>query len=70
MAYKERHGHCNVPSNYSEDPALGSWVKSQRRNYKLLRQGLPSNMTRERFSQLQALGFEWRCARRSNSSQK
>merc|ERR1712194_826589 len=24
--YKDREGHCDVPSNYSENPELGRWV--------------------------------------------
>jgi hypothetical protein len=25
-AYKEKHGHCQVPTNYVENPQLGRWV--------------------------------------------
>lgn len=33
-AYKEEHGHANVPKNDTENRLLGYWVKNQRRNYK------------------------------------
>jgi len=51
--------HCNVPSNYNENPQLATWVKCQRRQYKLHCQGKPSNMTDKRINQLVSLGFEW-----------
>lgn len=51
--------HCNVPSNYNENPQLATWVKCQRRQYKLHCQGKPSNMTPLRIDQLETLGFEW-----------
>jgi hypothetical protein len=52
-AYKERHGHCNVPHEWSEDPGLGQWVATQRKNRK---QG---RLTPERVRQLLQLGFQW-----------
>ena len=33
--FKQRTGHCNVPSLYHENQALSTWIKSQRRQYKL-----------------------------------
>jgi hypothetical protein len=33
-SYKEEHGNCNVPTHYRKNPALGSWVTSQRRYMK------------------------------------
>lgn len=51
--------HCNVPSNYNENPQLATWVKCQRRQYKLHVEGKPSNMTTLRVQQLEGLGFEW-----------
>jgi len=57
--FKKEHGHCTVPSNYSDRP-LASWVKCQRRQYKLYTtKGQRSTMTDERFMQLKAVGFEW-----------
>jgi len=30
VQYKSVHGDCNVPSEWGEDPQLGSWVGKQR----------------------------------------
>eukprot|EP00980_Cylindrotheca_fusiformis_P022790 scaffold9762_cov83-Cylindrotheca_fusiformis.AAC.1 len=58
-AYRRAHGHCNVPSQYPENPQLATWVKCQRRQCKIFRQGKKSNMTMERFTALDKLGFIW-----------
>jgi len=51
VRFKEEHGHCNVPRGWSENPALGTWVSSQRsRRGKLSPDGV---------KRLEALGFEW-----------
>ena len=55
--FKSSKGHCNVPSSYPENTALSTWVKSQRRQYKLFVSGAPSTMTMERLQELQNLGF-------------
>jgi hypothetical protein len=61
--------HCNVPSNYHANPQLATWVKCQRRQYKLHIEGKPSNMTSSRVRELESLGFEWelRAYKKSNS---
>lgn len=56
--YREKYGHCNVPSN-SSDKKLATWVKCQRRQYKLYWDGKPSAMSPERILQLEKVGFEW-----------
>eukprot|EP00339_Tiarina_fusa_P014509 CAMPEP_0117076030 /NCGR_PEP_ID=MMETSP0472-20121206/53607_1 /TAXON_ID=693140 ORGANISM="Tiarina fusus, Strain LIS" /NCGR_SAMPLE_ID=MMETSP0472 /ASSEMBLY_ACC=CAM_ASM_000603 /LENGTH=425 /DNA_ID=CAMNT_0004801785 /DNA_START=32 /DNA_END=1310 /DNA_ORIENTATION=- len=58
QTFRSLHGHCNVPSNYT-DRSLAIWVKCQRRQFKLFRQGARSTMNQERFSQLEVLGFDW-----------
>ena len=58
-AYRLEHGHCNVPSTYRANRKLASWVKCQRRHYKLYRKGLPSTMTEYRVEALNDLGFVW-----------
>eukprot|EP00980_Cylindrotheca_fusiformis_P002493 scaffold586_cov68-Cylindrotheca_fusiformis.AAC.2 len=58
-AFRREHGHCNVPSQYPENPQLATWVKCQRRQCKIFRQGKKSNMTMERFTALDKLGFIW-----------
>lgn len=57
--YQRQHSHCNVPSNYSANPALAMWVKSQRRQYKMLKEGRQSSMTKVRLQQLRDIGFTW-----------
>lgn len=57
--FRKTFHHCNVPSNFSDNPQLATWVKCQRRQYKLHVEGKPSNMTKKRISQLESLGFEW-----------
>mmetsp|Transcript_8035 Transcript_8035/g.12730 ORF Transcript_8035/g.12730 Transcript_8035/m.12730 type:complete len:677 (-) Transcript_8035:217-2247(-) len=58
--YRSIHGDCNVPSSYTENPKLATWIKCQRRQYKLLQEGKTSNMTLERMTELQRVGFCWR----------
>ena len=53
VEFKEKHGHCNVPRQYKENPQLGRWVNNQRWaecNGKLVP---------ERKRQLDELGFVW-----------
>ena len=57
--FRKVYMHCNVPSNYSENPQLATWVKCQRRQYKLHSEGKPSNMTQQRIHELEGIGFEW-----------
>lgn len=57
--FRKIYMHCNVPSNYSENSQLATWVKCQRRQYKLHAEGKASNMTTLRISELESLGFEW-----------
>lgn len=39
-AYKEKYGHCLVPKRYKEDPKLGTWVDTQRVQYKKMKKKL------------------------------
>ncbi len=52
-AYVRRHGHCAVPSRWSEDPTLARWVVKQRL---LRKRGL---LSPQRIDRLTRLGFEW-----------
>ena len=69
LTYKERHGHCRVPSYCKEIPQLASWVKCQRRQYKLFWEGNRSSMTLERIQSLEEIGFTWE-VRPDGGSQK
>ncbi|KAL7557493.1 hypothetical protein ACA910_019339 [Epithemia clementina (nom. ined.)] len=61
MAYKRENGHCLVPNRYPDDPSLGSWVSTQRRQHRILLEGgnEPTSMTEERIARLEAIGFQW-----------
>jgi hypothetical protein len=41
-AYKRRHGDCNVPRSWAEDPRLGQWVSDQRKGKRKLDRGEPA----------------------------
>jgi len=67
--YRVKYGNCNVPSNY-QDKKLATWVKCQRRQYKLYNAKRPSAMSLERINELEKIGFEWEIrASNSRSSQ-
>ena len=54
QAYQQEHsGSCNLPTRYYPDLNLGRWVQKQRSKYK---KGL---LAKERFDQLEAIGFQW-----------
>lgn len=57
--FRQTYMHCNVPSNFNDNPRLATWIKCQRRQYKLYMHGKPSNMTPQRIQHLENLGFEW-----------
>jgi hypothetical protein len=68
--YKNKHGDCNVPHRWAEDPQLGSWVLKQRANKKGLDRGEPCKwMTAARVAKLEALGFEWEMSVAARSKQ-
>lgn len=70
IEFKSQHGHCNVPSLYPTNQKLATWVKCQRRQYKLYKINNPrSNMTIERLDRLNAIGFHWelRCRGSANT---
>ena len=53
VAYRAKHGDCNVPVYWSENPRLGSWVEWQRRARKL---GI---ITEDHLQRLDRIGFAW-----------
>ncbi|CAJ1945913.1 unnamed protein product [Cylindrotheca closterium] len=59
LEYRAREGNCNVPCRYAKNPQLGMWVRSQRREYKLLCEGQLSRLTPERYRVLDDMGFVW-----------
>jgi len=56
VAFKAKHGHCNVPSRSGK---LGRWVNRQREQYRLSKVGKSSYMTDERVQKLESIGFQW-----------
>ncbi|MDX2370869.1 MAG: Helicase associated domain protein [Colwellia sp.] len=54
--YKEEHDDCNVPNRYetSTGLALGGWVGSRRREYKV------NKLSTERIQRLEEIGFQWK----------
>ena len=59
LEFKSQYGHCVVPIKYTAHPKLGSWVSSQRYQYRLYKEGKSSAMTEERVRELESLGVEW-----------
>lgn len=57
--YRCLHGHTNVPGSYIANPQLATWVKCQRRQFKLYSEGRPSSLSPSRIQDLEKLGFEW-----------
>ena len=61
QSYKAKTGHCIVPQGFKENPKLAGWVRTQRAQYKLLKEGKKSSATEERVAKLDSIGFEWAC---------
>ncbi len=53
LDFRERFGHCRVPSKWKEGRALGIWVDTQRRSHE------KGTMSPERSERLTAIGFQW-----------
>jgi len=51
--YREEHGDCNVPLDWSENNQLADWVNAQCARYK------SRNLSKERIERLEDIGFEW-----------
>ena len=57
--YKAKFGNCIVPTNFSANPKLGTWVHHQRRQYKKFKEGRSCHITAERIRTLETIGFVW-----------
>mmetsp|Transcript_17831 Transcript_17831/g.25268 ORF Transcript_17831/g.25268 Transcript_17831/m.25268 type:complete len:522 (-) Transcript_17831:123-1688(-) len=57
--YKRLFGNCMVPQRYQPNPKLGTWVHTQRRQYKLMLEGKKSAMNNEKIAALDSIGFFW-----------
>ena len=60
-AFRDKHGHCKIPTTKSYDKSLGIWVQEMRRNFKLkMTTGKPrQKISAEQIASLDAIGFEW-----------
>ena len=52
-AFKNEFGHCNVPRNWKQNPALNDWLGFQRQCWK------KNKLRPERVRRLEQLGVEW-----------
>jgi hypothetical protein len=53
LDYRNRHGNCDVPARFPDDPALGRWIAAQRT---LRRSGV---LQSDRQRLLDSIGFSW-----------
>ena len=53
------YGHLSVPSGPRGNDTLATWIKGQRRQYKLMKQGKSYSITTDRIDRLTAIGFRW-----------
>jgi hypothetical protein len=60
IEYFAREGHSNVPTKFTDNPALGRWVSTQRSQYKMFKNNEESQMTQDRIERLESLSFKWR----------
>lgn len=60
----EKHGHCNVPTKYRDNSALGRWMSTQRFQWKEWKRGEKTSMTQERYEKLCALNFQFNCTKK------
>ena len=52
-AFKEKHGHCQVPTEWEKDPRIGRWVAVQRYRHKL------GELQKHFVDRLDQIGFVW-----------
>ncbi len=51
--FREKHGHCDVPTQNPQYRRLGGWVANQRHRKKI------GKLSPERVARLESLGFRW-----------
>lgn len=59
VQFREKHGHTNVPCLYHSNPKLGSWVGTQRKEFKRKLAGKSSHLNKGRIEDLTKIGFDW-----------
>eukprot|EP00587_Corethron_hystrix_P005296 CAMPEP_0113316728 /NCGR_PEP_ID=MMETSP0010_2-20120614/11897_1 /TAXON_ID=216773 ORGANISM="Corethron hystrix, Strain 308" /NCGR_SAMPLE_ID=MMETSP0010_2 /ASSEMBLY_ACC=CAM_ASM_000155 /LENGTH=478 /DNA_ID=CAMNT_0000173521 /DNA_START=143 /DNA_END=1579 /DNA_ORIENTATION=- /assembly_acc=CAM_ASM_000155 len=72
IEYKKRYGHTRVPQHFHDNKVLGAWVKKQRTQYKLMKDGkvYKNAMTEERALKLSEIGFEFRLRERRSKGKE
>jgi len=55
--FKAESGHCNVPQKFAPNIALGKWVHRQRHEFKKIRDGDASFLTKHRIDKLIEIGL-------------
>ncbi|GAB4822137.1 hypothetical protein N2152v2_009183 [Parachlorella kessleri] len=63
QAFKEEHGHCNVPKGWAGNQGLASWVERVRREWRARQGTRPLSHSRE--ARLRALAFDFEPQQRS-----
>lgn len=60
-AFRQKFGHCRIPTKYKENKQLGIWVQEQRRKYKCKKQDKKcrGRLSREQIDLLNEIGFSW-----------
>jgi len=58
-AFKARHGHCEIPSIFSENPKLGRFANTMRT------QKNRGTLSAERIAKLDSIGFAWASGKRA-----
>ncbi len=53
MAFRKKHGTCDVPSQWPDDPHLANWVANQRHRKKM------GSLSPDRAKKLDEVGFVW-----------
>jgi len=53
IKYKEQNGNCNVPTKWTENKQLGTWVSTQRQYY------YSKKLNKEKLKRLEDIGFIW-----------
>mmetsp|Transcript_30668 Transcript_30668/g.72376 ORF Transcript_30668/g.72376 Transcript_30668/m.72376 type:complete len:717 (+) Transcript_30668:169-2319(+) len=72
--YKKKYGNTNVPKKYNDGrtPALGNWVSKQRFEALVYQNtnGEEGQITAERISKLESIGFVWELGRQEEWEEK
>ena len=64
IEFKEDFGHCDVPSNYIDNPSLGRWCSHKRTSYSIIQGGVntDTSLPQAWIDRLEEIGFKWQIA--------